>query len=528
MSDPTLPGPEEIQRRLSEFLKTQFGQNLAFTSGVTENETTETDPPPTDQAPAADPFAFTLTPREVKQHLDRFVIRQEEAKKVLAIAVCDHYNHVRECARDPDLARRDYSKQNVLLVGPTGVGKTYLIKHIAELIGVPFVKADATKFSETGYVGGDVEDLIRELVHKADGNLELAQAGIVYIDEIDKLAAAPNVQGRDVSGRGVQTALLKLMEETEVSLRSPMDMQSQIQAALEFQRKGKVTRESVNTRNILFIVSGAFQKIGEQVRRRVASGRIGFMTEPAQELSHDDWVAQAATRDFIDYGFEPEFVGRLPVRVFCHALSEEDLFSILKTSEGSILRQYEAAFRAYGIEAEIEEAAMRWIAAQAAGEETGARGLVTVCERLFREFKYALPGNGVDRIQVDAAFVEQPESVLARLLEEGRAKAAVLRHEDVAAFCTKFEEKHGLKIRFTPEAEARIVTLATETDRSVRGWCEVAFEDYQFGLNLLRTRSGETTFLLPVEAVEAPDQYLSQQVLRSYREQPETPPASAS
>src|SRR5439155_303250 len=167
-------------------------------------------------------------------------------------------------------------EQNVILVGPTGVGKTYLIKHIADLIKVPFVKADATKFSETGYVGGDVEDLVRELVHKADGDVNLAQFGIIYIDEIDKIASAGNLIGRDVSGRGVQTTLLKLMEETEVPVRSMNDLQAQLQAAFEFQRRGKAKRETINTRHILFVVSGAFEKLKEQVARRVRQGQIGF------------------------------------------------------------------------------------------------------------------------------------------------------------------------------------------------------------------------------------------------------------
>ena len=172
------------------------------------------------------------------------MIKQDEAKKVLSIAVCDHYNHVNYIRklRIEDAVRAEeteYAKQNVILVGPTGVGKTYLIKHIADLIKVPFVKADATKFSETGYVGGDVEDLVRELVQKADGNVALAQFGIIYIDEVDKLASASNLVGRDVSGRGVQTTLLKLMEDTEVPLRSANDIQGQLQAAFEFQRRGK-------------------------------------------------------------------------------------------------------------------------------------------------------------------------------------------------------------------------------------------------------------------------------------------------
>src|SRR5436309_11253379 len=198
-------------------------------------------------------FEFNLLPRDIKAHLDRFVIKQDEAKKVLAIAVCDHYNHanyLRRLAKED--ARRaeetEYIKQNVILVGPTGVGKTYLIKHIADLIKAPFVKADAPKFSETGYVGGDVEVSVRELVHKADGDVNRAQFGIIYLDEIDKIASAGSMIGRDVSGRGVQTTLLKLMEETEVPLSSAMDLQGQIKAALEFQRRGKSSRQTINTR----------------------------------------------------------------------------------------------------------------------------------------------------------------------------------------------------------------------------------------------------------------------------------------
>src|SRR4029450_4244843 len=197
-------------------------------------------------------------PRDIKRHLDRFVIQQDEAKKALSIAVCDHSHHAQSAASLAAEAanRLEEAKQNVVLIGPTGVGKTYLVRHIADLIGVPFVKADATKFSETGYVGGDVEDLVRDLVHKADGDVELAQYGIVYIDEIDKIAAPAQQSGRDVSGRGVQTTLLKLMEDTDVPRRSQNDIQGQLHAAMEWQRTGRVSpSEVINTRNILFIVS---------------------------------------------------------------------------------------------------------------------------------------------------------------------------------------------------------------------------------------------------------------------------------
>jgi len=166
-------------------------------------------------------FQFQRKPRDVKAHLDRFVIQQDEAKKVLSVALCDHYHAVQAALAGK--AMPNYTKQNIILLGPTGVGKTYLVRSMADLIGVPFVKADATKFSETGYVGGDVEDIVRELVRRADGDIARAQHGIIYIDEIDKLASAPNSSGRDVSGRGVQTNLLKLMEETEVPARSPQD-----------------------------------------------------------------------------------------------------------------------------------------------------------------------------------------------------------------------------------------------------------------------------------------------------------------
>src|SRR3981081_2015667 len=282
---PPFPSPEELKTKISEFMKSNFGDRVSFAT-FTEPEQAESTG---DEKPVKidkEDFIFNFLPRDIKAHLDRFVIKQDEAKKVLAIAVCDHYNHAKYLHRleKEDAARAEeteYAKQNVILVGPTGVGKTYLIKHIAELIKVPFVKADATKFSETGYVGGDVEDLVRELVHKADGDVNLAQFGIIYIDEINKIAAAGNLIGRDVSGRGVQTTLLKLMEETEVPVRSMNDLQAQLQAAFEFQRKGKAKRETINTRHILFVVSGAFERLKQQVSRRISRGQIGFTPGPA-------------------------------------------------------------------------------------------------------------------------------------------------------------------------------------------------------------------------------------------------------
>lgn len=357
--------------------------------------------------PARDSFAFRLKPRDIKEHLDRFVIRQDEAKKVLAVALCDHFQHVR-LTQEGDPAPH-YVKQNVLLLGPTGVGKTHLIRSAAELIGVPFIKADATKFSETGYVGGDVEELIRDLIRKANGDVGRASHGIVYLDEIDKIAGR-EAGTRDVSGRGVQTNLLKLMEDSDVPAMSPNETPPP--------GTPRPREHTINTRHILFIVSGAFAGLEDVVRRRLGAA--------ASARSAAELVAGATTADFIEYGFEPEFIGRLPVRVSCRALSADDLYHVMRDSESSLIRQYERAFRAYGIEASFRADGLRRIAELAAAENTGARGLMTVCERVLREFKFALPSTRIRRLVIDAALVADPSGTLGRLVSPpgGRARSS--------------------------------------------------------------------------------------------------------
>src|SRR5213082_1102080 len=443
-------------------------------------------------------FEFKFLPRDIKAHLDRFVIKQDEAKKVLSIAVCDHYNHAKflHQLQKRDAARAEeteYAKQNVILVGPTGVGKTYLIKHIADLINVPFVKADATKFSETGYVGGDVEDLVRELVQKADGDVNLAQFGIIYIDEIDKIASAANLIGRDVSGRGVQTTLLKLMEDTEVPVRSMNDLQAQLQAAFEFQKRGKAKRETINTRHILFVVSGAFERLKQQVSRRVRQGQIGFRADPIQVMDNE-LFQHVTTRDFVEYGFEPEFIGRLPVRVLCLDLDADDLFKIMKFSEGSLLRQYERAFRAYGIDISFDDEALRLIADAAPKEKTGARGLLTVFEKLFRDYKYYLAGSGLSQLRVTAELVREPKRVLDRLIAEGHKIEAQTLEADVRRFTEKFRNEHGLEVIFDETAVRRLVERAQSERMNMNDLCAHLFKDYQFGLSLVNKNTGQTKF----------------------------------
>ena len=360
-------------------------------------------------APPIPEFSFHLKPADIARHLGRFVIGQREAKKVLGVALCDHFQHVRLTLEGQSAPF--YQKQNVLLLGPTGVGKTHLIRSAAELIGVPFVKADATKFSETGYVGGDVDDLVRDLVRRAGGNAKAAEHGIIYLDEVDKLATRGESGGRDVSGRGVQTNLLKLMEDGDVPLVSPNDVTGQLQSAMTAMRGGSGPQaETINTRHILFIVSGAFSGMTEIIRRRAADGR-----KQAPD-SEDRLLARTTTADLVAYGLEPEFVGRLPVRVACHGLNSDDLFEVLRKSESSLIHQYERAFAAYGIQCEFKDDGLRELANLAAGELTGARGLMTVCERIFRDFKFKLPGSRVKRFAVTARLVEAPAQELRRLL----------------------------------------------------------------------------------------------------------------
>ncbi len=500
--------PEEFQRQLSDFVRQKFQNRSA------EPEP-QFQPPPEQPGAKPDIFQFKYKPREVKAFLDRFVIKQDEAKKVLSVALCDHYHHVRMALEGK--ATPHYAKQNVILVGPTGVGKTYLIRSAAELIGVPFVKADATKFSETGYVGGDVEDMVRDLVRLADGDVSRAQYGIIYIDEIDKIAASNNGSGRDVSGRGVQTNLLKLMEETEVPARSPNDIAGQIQAMMDLGQRGKKSPSTINTKHILFIVSGAFDGLEKIVRKRLRDASIGFAAKEQRPETSEEVMNSAQTRDFIEFGFEPEFIGRLPVRVVCHPLNTDDLYRILKNSEGSIIRQYEQDFGAYGIEVLFSDEGMRKIAERASEEQTGARGLMTVCERIFREIKFELPSTPVKRFVVTPELVEDPAGELKKILADPKQEERLVARQVVEEFAKRFHEAHGIAIRFTDSAADLLVSHALEQNKSVRDLCAERFKDFHFGLKLIVQNSGPKEFVLDRDAVENPDKMLSEWVVASYR-----------
>lgn len=524
MSEKEPPNPfDEIQKHLSELFKDSSVKVSAHTLSEDDDLTEDDDGEIEGEGEglASEDILekirqFNLKPKEIRDYLNRYVIRQEEAKKVLSVAICDHYNQISGSLLNRKRLATEYSKQNVLLLGPTGVGKTYLIKNIAKLIGVPFVKADATKFSETGYVGSDVEDLVRDLVKAADGDVELAEYGIIFVDEIDKIANEAGVGGRDVSGRGVQINLLKLMEETDVNLFSPSDMMSQMQAVMEMQRGKKPKRKSINTRNVLFIVSGAFDKLAESIKKRMNRNELGFgASVHSQDEDNSGFLGYAETEDFVKYGFEPEFIGRVPVRVACRSLTASDLAHILATSEGSILKQYHDDFNGYGISFDVSESVIQKVAEQASKEGTGARGLMTVLERLFRDFKFELPSSAIKHFEVTDSMVESPSEYLNKLKQENAHLEESVLRSDIERFSVSFEKKHGFVLEFKPLAQESLIEEAVKRDLSIQSLCDEKFKDFEHGLSIIRKNTGQTVFKIGKLAVQHPDKELSKWVVRS-------------
>ncbi len=514
MTEKKAPTPEDVQKEIEEMMREKFGESVQF---MTSAPKTQPDKKPEPEVPK-EPLhiEFDLKPKDIKDHLDQYVIKQDEAKKALAIAICDHYNHVKDCLRNPENRSANYSKQNILLMGPTGVGKTYLVKQVAKLIGVPFVKADATRFSETGYVGANVDDLVKDLVSQAEGNLELAQYGIIYLDEADKLASPQGIMGKDISGRGVQIGLLKLMEETEVNLRGGNDITSQIQAMMDFQRKGKVEKKTLNTRHILFIVSGAFSGLEDIIKTRLKEGTIGLNSHGKKSrLTH--YFPFTKTKDLTDFGFEPEFIGRLPIRVSCEPLNEDDLFHILTEAKDSLLHQYEASFKAYGISVFFAESGLRAIARQAHQEKTGARALMTVFEKALRSFKYELPSRELTDFVVTEKLIQDPHAELKKILSNPEYNFHLVTQEKLKFFEKFYRTQHKLNIKFTESAAALISQRAFLEKTPPLDLCKTLLEGYEHGLSLIHKNTGKDFFELDQAFVKDPKKTLEVWIQQSYQ-----------
>lgn len=506
MSEQRPVDPADLQKDLKEFIESKYGAQVVFPqAGADGSEAgVQAEPPPVEEE-----IEFDLKPEELEAYLDEYVVKQSEAKAVLATKICTHYNRMKLDREDESFKHGFVGniKNNIMLVGPTGVGKTYLIKLIAERIGVPFVKGDATKFSETGYVGGDVEDLVRELVREADGSIERAQYGIIYIDEIDKIASSRNIVGPDVSHTGVQRNLLKMMEETEVDLKSPNDLASQMESMMQFQRSGKVEREKVNTRNILFIVSGAFDGLEEIVRRRLDQMRVGFRADEERtgtDQEKADALRGLRSEDLIEYGFESEFIGRLPVVAILDPLGVEDLYAILQNPNCSVTVGKRRDFQAYGIDLSFEDDALREMAERAAVEQTGARSLVSVAERALLKFEKSLPSTDIHSLRVTKVLVERPEATLLGVMESRR----------VTDFVQRFRAAYGITLSFTPAALSVLGAEAEAEGVTVDSLCDKYFNDYGHGLKLL----GREAFTIEAEAASAPKDYLDDLVKSFYSE----------
>ncbi len=443
---------------------------------------------------------FDMKPEELLEYLDRYVVKQDSAKEIIATKVCTHFNRLK-LGEELSRAATDI-KNNIIMIGPTGVGKTYIIRLVADRIGVPFVKADATKFSETGYVGGDVDDLVRELVDRAGGDLELAQNGIIYIDEIDKIASVGTTYGPDVSRSGVQRNLLKLMEETEVNLKAPHDLASQMESVMQYQRSGKIERKKINTKNILFIVSGAFSGLEELIARRLKRRDIGFGSGPVEKrTSGQELLHQVKAEDLIAFGFESEFIGRLPVIAVLEELDEEDLYRILASANSSVIEAKKLDFKSYGIALGFEDGALRKLARLANREKTGARGLVSVLEKTLMKYERKLPSTRVRKLVVTEEIVDDPEKHVEAVVFDG----------SLESFRQDFHGETGVWLDFDEAARGQLKGRSEKEGLPVDQICREIFRDYYLGLKLIDVDD----FRVTSEVFEDPKEHLDS-IIKEY------------
>ena len=361
-------------------------------------------------SPAAVPAAVgslnLLKPQEIKAHLDQYVIGQQDAKKVLSVAVYNHFKRLKQKTNENDV---EIEKSNVILVGRTGTGKTLLAKSIAKLLNVPFCIADATVLTEAGYVGEDVESILSRLLQAADYNVESAQMGIVFIDEVDKIARKndnPSIT-RDVSGEGVQQALLKLLEGTTVNVPPQGGRKHPEQKMI-----------AIDTKNILFICGGAFDGIEKLIASRVNRQTIGFSSLDEQTIESDSLLKYITPTDIRSFGLIPELIGRFPVLTYLEPLKEADLKRILTEPKNALIKQYTKLFEMDGVKLELDQDVLHFIVQKAMEFGLGARGLRSICEAILTDAMFELPSRSSKSLHIDLNYATQ---------QFGKSKIATLK-----------------------------------------------------------------------------------------------------
>ena len=576
MGNSNVPGPGDLEKELNDYLTKKYGNKIRLSVPFMPPEQAFMQKGSKGRKKIKEPvkFNFNLKPEELEAYLDEYVIKQESAKEILATKICTHFKRIKCQNKSSPIGN---IKNNIIMIGPTGVGKTFLIKLIARKIGVPFVKGDATKFSETGYVGGDVEDLVRDLLREADGDIEKAQYGIVYIDEIDKIAGGNNLQGLDVSRTGVQRALLKPMEETDVDLNVSHDPVSQMEAVEHYKKTGKREKRVVNTRNILFIVSGAFNELGGIIEKRLHSKGIGFSSKIKKKQELSTLLPEVKAEDLAKFGFELEFIGRIPVVATFEQLVVDDFYEILKNPNSTVINSKKMDFMAYGIDIRFEDAALRKIAEIAAEEKTGARGLVSAIERVLLKFEKGLPSTEIKKLVVTEDLVADPAGKFNSLTEademfsmeerhfqliekeEQELKKRLLAIQDtideewkflLSDICIdnivriavekyidykkvledaievvkevrnaekSFLSANAIEVYFDDTAINMIIKIVLLDGHSIRPMLKDLFTSYFHGLKLVKDKTGKNLFVFSEEAVKEPNEYLNSLIKNLYK-----------
>lgn len=425
------------------------------------------------------------TPHEIKSHLDKYVIGQEEYKKRISIAASYHFAMIQYLREHPEASEvKRFRKKNTIIAGPSGSGKTYCVEVLGDLLEVPALIVDATDYTEAGYVGKSADDMVRELIDLAPGSNREEQAqfiskhgGIIFIDEIDKKAKEGGLIGHDISREGFQRSVLKLLERKLVLIDNPYSPASQIQEAMERQqgKKSEKKEKMIGTEHVLFILGGSFERnvdnLESIVKKRIEhKGNVredgsvvirGFDADikntGKDKEKYKNYFKEAGADDFIRFGLLPELVGRSPIRTFVNLLSKNDLVRIMNDSEDSILDQYELEFGLFDIDLDITDDAVEYVAELAENQKTGARALVSVWENILTDFQYELPGSNFKSLKITREVCERPRDMLLKLLEKS----------PFVDYVEKFKREYGITLALNEEIQEYIEVIARRDNMEV-------------------------------------------------------------